>query len=119
MALTITNHWIRSPQTPHFARQAGPANAPGGRSWIVTWLPDRALTRDQAEAAMNIAKALGQIPANAGLEAFTDAFWAKVEAWSAELGIAGATAIVQVSAPPEADVEVTRGLTRPEWEAEL
>ena len=36
MALTITNHQIRSADTPHTAE-------PGDGGWIVTWLPGRGL----------------------------------------------------------------------------
>jgi hypothetical protein len=98
--LTITDRLMRSPYTPHTATAWPVPDEP--TLWTVTWLPGRNLTRSQAEAAMNIAETFGRIPADAAPEAFDEAFWAKVEAWSAELGIAGATAVVRASEPPVA-----------------
>ena len=43
MALTITNHQIRSTDTPHTAGL-------GDGGWTVTWLPGRGLTEGQAAA---------------------------------------------------------------------
>jgi len=54
MAVTITNHQIRSADTPPTAGLCD-----GG--WTVTWLPGRVLTEGQA-AAMEIAGAASQIP---------------------------------------------------------
>ena len=49
MAVTITNHQIRSADTP-------PTAGLGDGGWTVTWLPGRVLTEGQA-AAMEIAGA--------------------------------------------------------------
>ncbi len=57
MAVTITNHQIRSADTP-------PTAGLGDGGWTVTWLPGRVLTEGQA-AAREIAGA-GQIPAGCG-----------------------------------------------------
>ena len=54
VALTITARLIRSADTPHTAELTGQADA---SSWRVSRLPDRLLTRAQAEAAMSIADA--------------------------------------------------------------
>jgi len=94
--LTITGRLMRSPYTRHTAW-----SVPGEPTlWTVTWLPGRNLTHDQAEAAMSIAGTFGQIPPGAGPEAFGEAFWARAEAWSAQLGLAGATAVAWASEPP-------------------
>ena len=73
MALTITDRVMRSPDTKHTAHRQLSA------SWTVTWLPDRALTRDQAITAMTIAEEVGRIPADAGPEAYDAKFWALVD----------------------------------------
>jgi hypothetical protein len=80
MALTITARLIRSADTPHTAELTGQADA---GSWRVSWLPDRLLTRAQAEAAMSIAEAAGQMPSDCDPELYDDTFWTRVDAWAA------------------------------------
>jgi hypothetical protein len=101
MRLTTTDRMIRSAYTRHTAT-AWPV--PGETTlWTVTWLPDRNLTRDQAEAAMNIAEAVGRIPADASPETWTAGLWEHLDSWAAALGISGPNAVVQVTDPePEA-----------------
>ena len=86
---------MRSPDTKHTAhRQLS-------ESWTCTWLSDRILTRDQAITAMSIAELVGQIPADADPEAYSDGrFWTLVDSWAAELGLPGADAVVRASEPP-------------------
>jgi hypothetical protein len=57
MNIEIAEAEMRGSATAHTARRADPANAPNGRSWIVSWLPGRALTRNQAITAMVMARA--------------------------------------------------------------
>ena len=97
MALTITARLIRSADTPHMAELTGRADA---GNWRVSWLPDRLLTRAQAEAAMSIAEAVGQMPSDCDPELYDDTFWTRVDAWAAELGLPGADAMVRAIEPP-------------------
>jgi hypothetical protein len=97
MALTITARLIRSADTPHTAELTGLADA---GSWRVSWLPDRLLTRAQAEAAMSIAEAAGQMPSDCDPEVYDDTFWTRVDAWAAELGLTGPDAVVRAIGPP-------------------
>jgi hypothetical protein len=95
VSLTITPRLMRSTHTAHTAR-------PCGAGWTVSWLPGRVLTRSQAVAAMNIAEAAGAIPASAGPEVLTDAFWLQVDGLAAGLGLSGPAAVVRASEPPAA-----------------
>ena len=61
MTLAITDRIIRSLDTRHTA-----SCRPGAAEWQVTWLPGRILTQDQAAAAMELAEASGQMPADCG-----------------------------------------------------
>ena len=74
MALTITNHLIRSADTPLAAEF-------GDGGWTVTWLSGRVLTEGQA-AAMEIAEAASQVPAGHGPEVCDEGFWSCVDAWA-------------------------------------
>ncbi len=100
MTLTITDLLIRSPYTRHSAKAWPVPDEP--TLWSVTWLPGRALTREQAEAAMTIAEEIGRIPANAGPEAWNPAWWVQVDAWAAELGLSGPDAVAWASESPGA-----------------
>jgi len=101
VTLTITDRMIRSAYTRHTAT-AWPV--PGEPTlWTVTWLPGRNLTRDQAQAAMSIAEAVGRIPADAGPEAWTASLWEHLDSQAAVLGLSGPGALVRVTDPePEA-----------------
>ena len=72
MAVTITNHLIRSADTPHAAEF-------GDGGWTVTWLPSLVLTEGQA--AMEI-EAASQIPAGCDLGVYDEEFWSRVDAWA-------------------------------------
>ena len=93
MALTITDQIMRSADTAHTA-------TPSGGEWTVTWLPGRNLTRSQATTAMMLAQMVGRIPADAGPEAYDSRFWARADAWAAELGLSGPDAVARTSEPP-------------------
>ena len=79
MALTITNHQIRSTDTPHTAGL-------GDGGWTVTWLPGRGLTEGQA-AAIETAGAASQIPAGCHPEMYHEGSWSRVDAWAGQLGL--------------------------------
>lgn len=98
MTLTITDQVMRSLDTPHTAYPYPPAE---DGDWYVTFLPGSALTRDQAITAMRIAELVGQIPADAGPEAYSPRFWALVDAWAPELGLSGRDAVARASEPPQ------------------
>ena len=97
MALTIAARLIRSADAPHTAELTGRADV---GSWRVSWLPDRLLTRAQAEAAMSIAAAIGQMPSDCDPELYDDTFWTRVDAWATELGLAGPDAVARAIEPP-------------------
>jgi hypothetical protein len=101
MTLTITDRMMSSANTRHTAT-AWPV--PGEPTlWTVTWLPGRNLTRDQAQAAMSIAEAVGRIPADVGPEAWTASLWEHLDSQAAVLGLSGPGALVRVTDPePEA-----------------
>lgn len=98
MSLTITDQTMRSAYTAHTATAWPVPDEP--TLWTVTSLPGRALTQDQAEAAMSIAAEVGRIPTDAGPEAYSPAFWARMDRWAAELGLAGPDAVARASEPP-------------------
>lgn len=98
MALTITDQVMRSPYTAHTATAWPVPDEP--TLWTVTWLPGRNLTRVQANAAMLIAESVGQIPADAEPEAYSDTFWRHVDVLAAELGLSGPDAVVRASEAP-------------------
>ena len=74
--LTIEGESMTSNATPHTAQRT---NA----GWVVTWLPDRALDRNQAITAMTIAQVVARPkayePHVAGL----------IESFASELGLTG------------------------------
>ncbi len=78
MALTITNHQIRSADTPQTAEL-------GDGGWTVTWLPGRRRTEGQA-AAIQTAGAASQIPADCHPEVYHEGSWSCVDAWTGQLG---------------------------------
>jgi hypothetical protein len=79
MALTITNHLIRSADTAHTAGF-------GDDGGVVTWLPGRVLTEGRG-TAIETAGAAGQIPADCNPEVNDEGFWSRVDAWAGQLGL--------------------------------
>ncbi|UGT43246.1 hypothetical protein LTV02_07620 [Nocardia yamanashiensis] len=62
MTLQSTDDLITSDRTPEFA-----IRIPGGEHWLVTWLEDRELSREQAIGAMILDETLSD-PATAAAE---------------------------------------------------
>jgi hypothetical protein len=98
MTLTVTDRLIRSPDTPHQAEVIGQTE--DADLWAVSWLPGKALTPRQALAAMEIADAAGQVPAECDAEVYDDEFWSRIDVWAAELGLSGRDAVARVSEAP-------------------
>ena len=92
MALTITNHLIRSTDAPHTAGF-------GDGGGIVTWLPGRVLTEGRA-AAIETAGEASQIPADCNPEVYDEGFWSRVDARAGQFGLAGLAGIVLASEVP-------------------
>ena len=106
MSTRITNTEMTSDQTRHTAT-AWPV--PGEPTlWSVTWLPGRALTRDQAITALTIAEVIGGHdvigdPLHAGHR-----LWPHLDSWAAELGISGPRALAEASLSPEDHADMPR-----------
>jgi hypothetical protein len=98
MTLTITDRMIRSLDTRHTA-----SCRPGGAEWQVTWLPGRILARDQPVAAMELAEASWQMPADCGPGLYDDQWWSRVDALAAVPGVPGRAAVSLASGVPEDD----------------
>jgi hypothetical protein len=86
--IRITDTHMTSPDTPHNAMATG-----GG--WRVSWLPGRALTRNQAITAMTIATVVG----GRGVDLSDDPIWSHLDNWAAELGLSGPDAMARASEP--------------------
>jgi hypothetical protein len=61
--------------------------------------PGRVLTEGQA-AAMEIAEAASQIPADCDPEVYDEGFWSPVDARAGQLGLTGPAAVMQASEVP-------------------
>lgn len=70
--------------TPHSARGEGGV-------WIVTWLPGRALTRNQAITAMMLTEAVAEGSDHTGKR------WLFIGGWADELGITGTDAVAKIN----------------------
>jgi hypothetical protein len=79
----ITDTEMSSDATPHTAT-ARPVVPGEPTRWSVTWLPGRALTRDQAITAMTIAEIVAD---RAHAQTGTEAWRPHLTAWAAELGL--------------------------------
>lgn len=92
--LTIDDDRMASDTTTHVARSW---EVPGKPTvWLVTFLPGRRLTRDQAITAMTIAEIAAEV------DLFGDPdhpMWLHVDGWAAELGLLGARAAELAMAP--------------------
>jgi hypothetical protein len=71
----------------------------------VSWLPGRALDRNEAITAMVIANVVG----DRGVGLADDPIWPHLDSWAAELGLSGADAVVRASEPPIPDGPATQG----------
>jgi len=100
MAMNITDAKMSSDVTGHTATEwPAPADATGASIWSVTWLPGRALTRDQAITAMTIAEV---VKVHVDDPADKDSGWRlQIDQWASELGITGPRAVAEASLSPE------------------
>jgi hypothetical protein len=97
MSTRITDTEITSDQTRHAATAWPVPDEP--TLWSVTWLPGRALTRNQAITAVTLAEV---VRARADELADPKArLWLHIEGWSAELGVTAAFAVAEASLSPE------------------
>jgi hypothetical protein len=76
MTLDITDTDMRSDATAAGAEFRPHAAADGSGAWVVSWLPERLLTRNEAITAMTLAERVtaGQVDG-------------QVDSWAAELGL--------------------------------
>lgn len=96
MTLHITDDAITSDETRHTARLL-----PLGRgAWEVSWLPGRLLDRNAAITAMTLAELVTEAVEGGGIDS-TDDRWTIIDAFAAELGIAGPDALVRITDPGE------------------
>jgi len=93
MSTTITGNLMRSTDTRHTARPF----ISGYGGWVVTWIPERVLTRDQAITAMTIA----EVVATHDMTDNQAPIWAHIDSWAAELGLSGPNAVSRASESPE------------------
>lgn len=92
MATTITDVLMTSDQTPHTAQWSQHAAADGKGAWVVSWLPQRLLTRDQAITAMTLAEVV------ATQDVSTGPWLLHVEGWAGELGLTAQQAVALLTA---------------------
>lgn len=78
----ITASTMTSNATAHSAQCIGEDR------WVVSWLPDRTLTGEQAVTAMTIASTVASRTVTAG-----DPEWAVLDDWALELGLTAPEAI--------------------------
>ncbi len=86
MALTITNHLVRSADAPYTAGF-------GDGAGIVIWLPGGVFTGGRAAAAIEGAGAASQVPADCNPEVYDKGFWSRVDAWAGQFGLTGPVGI--------------------------
>jgi hypothetical protein len=85
MGVEINDRGMRSTTSGHTAQRL----AAGG--WVLSWLPGRVLTRNQAVSGLLLADTAGD-----GLEP-GDSRWPSLDSWAQELGLSGPEAVVRVS----------------------
>jgi hypothetical protein len=103
VSVRITANEMTAEPSPHTARTAD------GRTWEATWLPGRALTRNEAVTAITIAEAV----AARDLTVPGDPLRCHVDGWAAELGLIGADAIGRASRTPKPAVIQHAEVTEP------
>lgn len=84
---------MASDETPQYA-----VLVDGG--WLVSWLPRRVLTRDQAMTAMTIAETVSRYDWSSPFDPAAD-IWLFIDGWAAELGITAANAVAEASLSPQ------------------
>ena len=90
MTLTINDTTMTSDQTGHTARLTSGSQ----HLWEVSWLPGRALDRNNAITAMVLADHARERDLNE-----RHRLWPFIQSWAAELGLTGSNAVDQVSRP--------------------
>jgi hypothetical protein len=108
MSTMITDTEMSSEATPHTATAWPVSGEP--TLWSVTWLPGRALTRDQAITAMTIAE---MVTTHADAQNGTECWRPTLESWAAELGLTSDEAAKMASAPPPRSEDKTRNPAKP------
>ena len=108
MTLTSTGTTMTSDQTAHTARLASGSQ----QLWEVSWLPGRALDRNNAITAMVLADLTSEDDLNE-----RHRLWPVIESWAAELGLTGSDAINQASQPGTLRQQHDRECERPDPEA--
>jgi hypothetical protein len=93
--MIITDDSMRSIRTPHTAERH--REYVGAPWWVVSWLPGRHLTRNQAVTAMTLAEV-----AQGCLDDPDSGMWPFVGSWAAELGVAVTEAVTMAASSPEA-----------------
>jgi hypothetical protein len=93
VSLKITDTEMTSDLSPHFATVLV---APG--RWLVSWLPVRILSRNEAVTAMTLAETIG---AHEDMGP-THRLWPFVTSWAGELGLSPERVVELVSEPPDA-----------------
>jgi len=104
MATKITDQGMFSDQTRHTAKRTE-------SGWLVSWLPGRTLTRNQAVTAMTIAEAVA-VHAD-DLADSSSKWWLHVDGWAAELAMTGPEAVAEASLSPEDHADMPRVRTLP------
>jgi hypothetical protein len=88
-----TSQLMTSDATSHVAEWSPDAAADGGGAWVVSWLPQRLLTEDQAVTAMMIAEQVAKgLPPG-------DRVWLHVDNWARELGLTRSEVVARVGVP--------------------
>jgi hypothetical protein len=85
MATKISDTEMTSDETRHTARAAE------GGGWVVSWLPGRTLTQNQAITAMTIAEAVAAHADELGNSG--SRWWLHIDEWAAEMGLTGPHAV--------------------------
>ena len=88
-ALRISDELITSTDTPHVVWRRPDATAGERRVWVVSWLPRRLLTKQQALAAMMLAEAV-----STGIRPDDQQ---RVKSWAHELGFTGPEVIARLT----------------------
>lgn len=78
--------------TRHVATWSPDAAADGNGAWVVSWLPLRLLTRNQAITAMTIAETVGTTAVD-----HTHPMWPHLISWAAELDLTGPDAVARAT----------------------
>ncbi len=96
MSIQIADAEMTSDQTRHRA-----ARRPDG-VWVLSWLPDRPLDRDQAVTGMTLAEAVAsmQDEGRTAVVDHTHQLWPHIDGWASELGLTGPDAVVRASRSP-------------------